>query len=362
MKINILIAAAALGVATPAIAAPYSFEVEGLYSRSDARFVETTVQGADGTWYWQTVDTTDAPLAEAAFADRANSVTVGLSRASQDATGSAFSAANIQPSLNIPALTPPSTPDYVIIAAPPPTTALTIVGPPVLAPQPDADAYRGAARYVHESGWLGEASLLRSRSDEQRSFTRIDSDTTDLSLGIGKYLAKNLTVTFAYARRKIDSDSSIEVCLSLFDCQTRTELATGTSDETKTWSANARYLASAGRTHHAVAGSIAYATRATDSRTGTTVLVSPNQVRRFDDRTYFSEIDVAYIFYPRSDFGAGIAFSHFDGEFGSDNAMSISLSWFVTERIGLRARYSNQRQAFEPDDADTLAFVLTGRF
>ena len=142
----------------------------------------------------------------------------------------------------------------------------------------------------------------------------------------------------------------------------RATLSTNAEDTTDVWSGRVRHLAELGSTHHAFAASISYATRTIESRSdfgpGVRFFTSPS----FSNKTYFADAILTYTFYPRTDVGVGLSLSRIDAEFGSDNSEALFANWFVTDRVGLRARYAEQSDVPAFGDSDVWEFGVTGRF
>lgn len=85
----LLVAVIAFG-ALSATAEPYSYEINGAYSESDIRFGESELAALGGSYFFSPVDNSDAPLAQAEFAERASGVTLTLSRTTFEITPFGF--------------------------------------------------------------------------------------------------------------------------------------------------------------------------------------------------------------------------------------------------------------------------------
>lgn len=143
-----------LAVVTPAVA-DYSFEVGGAYGQGEIDLgfdsFDTDTYGLYGSYFLEPVDTSKGPVAEAAFLDRASSITLAGSR----------------------------------------TELETNFG------DVDLDSYGVDGRWVFKgSGWLLE---LGYRYDDFA-----DEDVDTFTAGVGKYIAENTTLILDYGN--VDSD------------------------------------------------------------------------------------------------------------------------------------------------------------
>jgi len=226
----------------------------------------------------------------------------------------------------------------------------------------DSDEYRGAIRYVHESGWLAEATLSTISSGSGG----FDSDGNGYSVAIGKYIGPTTTVTLGYRRDETDSDNTTTIGFCLLPpCPPPVTLRTEFDDNGNTWSAQARHLVAAEARHHAFAGSVSYSTRSTDYRASSTGDTPIMLADTLSDESYLLESSASYTFYPLSTVGLGLSFRHIDAEDYTSNAQSLFAEWFITDAFSLKLRYLADEQPFLPGtvgDVDSWELAITGRF
>ena len=341
----------ALVASMSALAGPYSYQVNAGYTDSDGPLQGSERTSIQGSYFFDPVVRNAAPAGEAAFASRASSVSLGGARTSIN-TPTGFA----RISLTDPPIVPP---DSIFSTGP-----VFIPAPVNLASGfgTDSDDYRGAIRYVHESGWLAEASLSAVRPDS----AGFDSDTDVYSVAIGKYIGPTTTVTLGYRREETDSDNTTNVGFCLFPpCPLPATLRTEFDDSGDTWSARARHLVATEARHHLFAGSVSYSTRSTDFRTSITGDTPFTLDQMLSNESHLLESSASYTFYPLSTLGLGLSFRHTDAEDYTSNAQSFFVEWFVTDAVGFSLRYLADEQPLLPGtvgDVDSWELALTGRF
>lgn len=160
MKRALIAAAIALPVSQLALADTYQFQVDGAYSRVEISDFDTDIIGAGGTYYFfDGVDDSKGPLAQAAFLDKSTSISFAYATSEEDDGGV----------------------------------------------DADIDVFGLSGRYVHkESGFIFEADIMTSELDTQGE--TFNEDTASVS--IGAYLDDVTTALISYSAS--DDDSGLD--------------------------------------------------------------------------------------------------------------------------------------------------------
>ncbi len=150
-----------VAMAMAASAHSYQWELGARYTEGDIDTVidaDTENLAAQATYYLSDVDTGRGPLAEAAFLDRASSVSIGLSDGETDS-------------------------DDIDVDA-------------------DTDGYFLSAHAVSDTGWYANLGYSEAETD----IADIELETEILGGGFGYYIAENATLALNYAQIEYSSD------------------------------------------------------------------------------------------------------------------------------------------------------------
>ncbi|WP_116366578.1 putative porin [Parahaliea mediterranea] len=247
--------------------ADYQWELGGNYATgeidSDAQDADQDIFGFQGRYYIAPVDTSKGPLAEAAFLDRASHIELNYENGEIDLDG---------------------------------------LG------DVDSEAYSLGGRWVHkESGWLADFEYRVDEIDDQ------DIDT--YSVGIGRYLGQNTTLTASYGHVEQDDVDFLEADIWGLDVEHLMSFDNGTSLK--------------------MAAGYGYV----DTDEGD----SGDQYRL--EGTY----------YPTEKLGIGAAYERLDVEQEVDN-WKVYADWFVNDQVALTVSYGESD--FDTWGLDAQEFLL----
>ncbi len=351
-----------------AMAEPFSYEVAGSYEQLEADLPETDTLTLRGTYYWRPVNVNEAPFSEAAFADRASSVSLGLESVDRD-----FQPVFIAQSLNgAPVLDLAMLPDSPNLSGVP--AAITPLSfSPALPPDDGDEIFSGSLRYVNQDGWIGGFSYARSVDESSLvtsfSTSRFERDFSNLSISIGKYVGAMTTLGFRFNDTRADSSTmrtpnavtGTPVSVPPFLGGVLAVLSSSSSDTaTKGYTLSTKSLFTWNNYQHSIGVSVGYDVTDLESRLvfeGSTTPSTP-----FNDSTYGLRTGIDYVFYPRQHVGLGVAYSVRDGEFSEDKALSLSVDWFVTPKVAVEIRYLSTDSPGPFNDADGFGLGVRGRF
>lgn len=248
--------------------ADYQWQVDAAASRTniDVGFDDGDADnfGIAGSYFLESVDTSKGPLSEAAFVDQASSVSLS----------------------------------YIY-------TDLDDIIEDV-----DGDEYGLEGRYVTDNaGWIIEGSYSRQTPD----FSDIDT----YSVGFGKYLTDNTTLTVSYVKTDIDEGGDTD-----------------------------GYVASVEHLWTLSSGAI--------KLEGNAGFVN------VDDGDDIDVYNVAATYYINNNLGLGASYGKFDGGGAETDEWSLFAEWFINEQFAVSAAYAESE--LDDTDIEIDAFAIGGTF
>lgn len=371
-------------------AAPYSFEVDAQYSEVDESDYETEAWIGAGRYYFQPVDDSGGPLAEAAFLSQSSFVELGYRDFEEEGA--------LARPRDLP-LPPP--PDVRINPGSIPIDALGfdlfipsgqsgLLGPvvpinagvaiPSPVPEGSRDGFNLGGSYVHrESGWLIGGSYANLEGDTDFCLTRDESETDRFAIVGGKYITPRTLLTLSYLYEEEDRETyqsfvsflgAVPDGPSFFNAGLQacgspdTEIKIMESSlETSGWDLTTRHVGTVGPYGFAVAVSAAIA----DIDRETEFVVPQSSV--FIGPTNFSDTldqwsaGLKGTVYLTSALGLSASYEHLDQDYLDTDIYGAGIEWFVLDQLAVRIDYlHSDYDASYLRDQDTWTVGLRGRF
>ncbi len=255
---------------TYTLCADYQLELQGVYLNGKIE-VRNPVSSSSvdffsflGTYYFDSVDTSKGSFALASFLDRASNVYAIAGRTESETANNGFNSSNYQV---------------------------------------------GTILIDEESGWLLN---LRYSTSETGG---LNIDTQSWSVGAGKYIAKNTTLTLDYTRDDVEgsNEDSETYEVSTFDVRSLSE-------------------------KQAIAWSIVY------------------DLENRDLNDDVDSLGITVTFYPQDYFSVGFNYSQSDASDTDLVAWGISTEWFITKQFAISFGYNNQKDDTRGFESDNFIF------